>query len=148
MSDKKQVTNEQILREVQDIAQNLRDFMQMTSDRFDTVDERFEKVDERFDHLEGRMDNSEGELKELRSASYRHETELGKQTRLIEAAREEIHDLHSDLAEVLQRLQAIEQRLPTVTEAEVRKLQAEMQAAIDWIAKVSKVNNIPIKFPS
>jgi chromosome segregation ATPase len=152
------VTNEEILTvlknlalEVGDVAQNVRDFMQMTSDRFDKVDERFEKIDEQFGRLEGqaggvegRLGNVEGELKELKNASYRHEVELGKQTRLIESVRQEISDVHIDINEILHRIHALEQKAK-LDRAERAEAQLKLQSLIDWTKLAAKQIGVPLK---
>jgi chromosome segregation ATPase len=144
MANQKTVTNEDILQEVKDMAQSLQDFMQMTSDRFDKVDERFDKVDERFDRLEGRMDTSEGNLKELRNASYRHETELGKQTRLVESAREEMSNLHIDLNAILHRIATLE-RKDKLNDKERAEAQTKLQQLIDWAKVAATQIGVPLK---
>lgn len=137
MANQKTVTNEDILQEVKDMAQSLQDFMQMTSDRFD-------KVDERFDRLEGRMDTSEGNLKELRNASYRHETELGKQTRLVESAREEMSNLHIDLNAILHRIATLE-RKDKLNDKERAEAQTKLQQLIDWAKVAATQIGVPLK---
>ena len=139
------VTNEEILKNVQDMAQNLQDFMQMTSEGLDKLDRNMEATNQRLDGLEGEVRLVKGEVKDLKQVSYRHELQLAEFTR----TQDRLNDLiHIDIKEILHRLAIIEGRLPTITEAEVRKLQLEMQTLVDWVAKVSKLKNIPIKFPS
>ena len=146
MSDTaKTVTNEEILKNVQDLAQSLQDFIQMTSEGLDRLDRNMEGTNQRLDGVEGEIRLLKGEVRDLKQASYRHELQLAEFTH----TQERLNDLiHIDIKEILDRLAAIEDRLPTITEADVRKLQTEMQTVVDWIAKVSKLRHIPIKFPS
>lgn len=145
----KSATNEGLLQVMQDL-------MQMTSEGFDKVDRQFEAVngrldglDGRVDGLDGRIDKLEGEMKELKQASYRHELQLGELTKLAQNTNDKLTDLITvDIKEILTRLQALEDRLPNITEAEMRKLQLEMQLAIDWIARAAKTLKVPVKFPS
>lgn len=152
----KPTTNEDLL----EIMQSL---MQTTSEGFDGLNKRMDRLEGRMDGLEGRMDgvegrmdgiegrlkNIEGDVQNLKQASYRHEKHLSQLTDLAQNTHDKLDDLIKiDIKEILSRLAAIEERLPIITEAEIRKLQLEMQMAVDWIAKVSKLKNIAIKFPS
>lgn len=138
------ITNEEILQAIQslghnqdDMAQNLQDFIQMTSDRFDKQDESTAKVIERLDTIEG-------DVRELRNVSYRHELQFAEFSR----TQDKLNDLiRIDIKEIFTRLDAIEARLPEISTEEIRQLQAELQQAVDWIAKISKLKNISIKFP-
>ena len=117
----------------------------MTSEGLDKLDRNMEATNQRLDGLEGEVRLVKGEVKDLKQVSYRHELQLAEFTR----TQDRLNDLiHIDIKEILHRLAIIEGRLPTITEAEVRKLQLEMQTLVDWVAKVSKLKNIPIKFPS
>lgn len=123
----------------QDMAQNLRDFMQMTSEGLDALDRRLDGVESETRLLKG-------EARDLKQASYRHELQLAEFTRTHEKLNELIE---IDIKEVLDRLSAIEERLPTfTTKTEVRTLQLKLQRAVDWIVKVSELKNISIKFPT
>ncbi|HEY5805828.1 MAG TPA: hypothetical protein VIS56_00395, partial [Candidatus Saccharimonadales bacterium] len=117
--------------------------------RMGGLDGRMHGLDGRMDGLERRVDTLAGDMQDVKQTVYRHEVQLRELTDLTQRTHDKLDDLiKADIKEILDRLAAIEERLPAITEAEVRKLQAEMQAAIDWIEKVSKLKNIPVKFPS
>lgn len=162
-STAKTVTNEQLLDAIQalaqkqneltkvveqdrqDNAQNFQDLMMMTSEGFDKIDRNLADTNERMNGIEGETRLLKGEVKDLKSASYRHELQLAEFTR----TQDRLNDLiHIDIKEIFTRLDVIEAKLPEISKEEIRKIQAELQEAVDWIAKVSKLNNIPIKFPS
>ncbi len=152
----KAASNEAILERVDGLAQNLhdiaesmQDFMQMTSEGFNGLNKRMVGLDGRMDSLEGTVQEVKSDVQELKQSSYRHDVQLRELTELAQRTHNNLDNLIKiDVKEILDRLATIEDRLPTITEAEVRKLQLEMQTAVDWIAKVSKLKNIPIKFPS
>ncbi len=131
MANQKTVTNEELM-------EIMRDMMQMTSDKFDQVDKRFDQVDVQ-------VSNLTGEVKELRNASYRHEVELGKQTRLIESARDEVSNIHVDLNEIIHRITELE-RKDKLNGKERAEAQTKLQQLIDWAKLASKQIGVPLKF--
>lgn len=141
----KAVTNDDLMTTMQDLMAAMQDIMQMTSEGFEKLDKRINGLEGHMDELEGETRTLKGEIKDLTQASYRHELRLGE----LAGTHDKLNDLiHIDIKEILHRLAAIENQLPTINEAEVRKLQLEMQTVVDWVAKVSKLKNIAIKFPS
>jgi hypothetical protein len=52
------------------------------------------------------------------------------------------------IGEILDRIIAIEARSPNIALDDRHQMQADMQIVVDWIARVSKLYNIPIHFPA
>jgi septal ring factor EnvC (AmiA/AmiB activator) len=150
MSSSRTVTNEDILavlsnlvREVHDVAENQHDIMQMMSEGLDKLDIQLEGVKERLDGNEGGTRELKGDVRELKTASYRHEAELGKQTRLIESTRDEVSVIHVDLNEILHRIAALE-RKEKLNDKEKAEAQVKLQQVIDWAKVAAKQIGVPI----
>lgn len=112
----KSVTNE-------DILELLQESMQMTSEGFDRLEKRIDEV------ASGvrRLDRQYTELKEI-----------------VDKIASEQKAQANDIKEILDRLLAIEKRLPNITETELREMQDKLQAVVDWAQTIAKKEGIPL----
>lgn len=116
-STQQTVTNE-------DILENLQDLMQMTSDGFERLETRMEKMEHRQDQLERQYN----ELK-----------------RIVEGIANEQKAQSNDIKEILDRLLAIEKRLPHITEAELREMQDKLEKVVKWAQTIANKEGITLK---
>lgn len=123
-----------------EIMETLQELMQMTSDGFTTLEGRM-------DGLEGRIENLEGGMKSLDNRIYQLERQYNKLNETVSSIANEQKAQTNDILEILDRLLAIEKRLPKITEKEIKEMQTKLQALIDWAIKSAKVNNITLKLP-
>jgi hypothetical protein len=138
------VTNEALLEIMQDLMQITSDGFARLENRVGRVEGRVGGVEEHVSGVEDRLGRFEGELKELRNASYRHEVELGKQTRLIESAREETNNVHIDINEILHRIMALEQKA-SLDKVERAEAQQRLQRLVDWAKLAANQIGVPLK---
>lgn len=154
----KAVSNEEILKSVQDVtqsvqdvaqsvqdvAQSLQDFMQMTSESLDRLDRNMENVVERLDGVEGEVRALKGEVHDLKQVSYRHELQIAELAKLTQSTYDEQLNMHIDINEILHRIIALEKR-PKLTKAELHELQKKLQHLINWAKAVAQKEGIPLK---
>jgi chromosome segregation ATPase len=137
-----------------DLMDVMQDMMQMTSDGFNRLEVRMDRIEGRMDGLEVRMDGIESrierierDLQVIKAKLLEHDLQLADLRRLTQ----ELTDKHSayinDIADILDRIAALEKRTPEVTKEELDELQVMLQKLVDWAIKAAKIVKIPIKLP-
>jgi len=148
---KKNVTNTVTTNDIMDAMQEM---MQMTSDGFIRLDTRIGKLEIRMDRIEGRIDSVEGcldrierDLQHIKAKLLEHDLALANVRRIIQ----ELTDKHTayinDIADILDRVTALEKQMPNVTKEEVYELQILLQKLVDWAIKAAKTVNVPLDLP-
>jgi chromosome segregation ATPase len=158
-----------------DLMDVMHDMMQMTSDGFERLNGRMDGLEVRMDRLETRMDGIEGrmdrivermdgveghieginsrlerierDLQTIKAKLLEHDLQLADLRRLTQ----ELTDKHSayinDIADILDRIAALEKRTPEVTKEELYELQVMLQKLVDWAIKAAKIVKVPLKLP-
>ena len=148
----KEITND-------DIMSTMQDFMQMTSDGFVKIDGRFDRLENRMDSMEGRMDGMEGRMGAMEGRMGALEGHMSTLNNRMSTLEQQYHALHvivesiesnqlgqsSDIKDILDRLLAIENRLPNITEKELREMKHNLQALITWAQKSAKKQGIQLE---
>lgn len=127
----------------EDILENLQDLMQMTSDGFGRLTGRVDGLEGRFDNLESKFDNLEGKFDSLDSRMERLEHQYRELKAAVDAIAGEQQAQSNDIKEILDRCLAIEQRLPNITESELREMQVKLQQVADWAKQMAVKEHLP-----
>jgi len=144
-----------------DLMDVLRDMMQMTSNGFRRLEERMDRFEGRMDQLENRIDGLEDrvhtietrldciecDLRLIKAKLLEHDLQLADLHRIAQ----ELTDKHSayinDIADVLDRIAALEKQMPHITKEEAYELQQMLQKLVDWAIKAAKTVKVPLNLP-
>lgn len=128
----------------EDILESLQDLMQMTSDGFEQLNGRADKLEGRMDGLESRMDRLEDRMESLESRMAHLEHQYAELKTVVDAIAGEQQAQGNDIKDILDRLLAIEKRLPNITELELREMQTKLQQVVDWAKQIAAKEHIPL----
>jgi chromosome segregation ATPase len=144
-----------------DLMDVLQDMMQMTSDGFGRLEVRIDRIENRMNGIESRMDSMEDRMSTMEGHLDRIERELQTikskllhhDIQLIDLRRiaQELTDKHSayinDIADLLERVTALEKNMPHVTKEELYELQVMLKRLVDWALRAAKTVKVPLKLP-
>jgi chromosome segregation ATPase len=123
------VTNEDILKALQKISHALDELRSEVSE----TNARISEVSSRVIVMRTKLQSHDVHLREIGN--------LARQ----------MVDEHSaykvDIDEILDRVTMLEERLPAITEAELRELQTLLQALADWAIKTAGAVEVPLQLP-
>ncbi|HKU18563.1 MAG TPA: variable large family protein [Candidatus Saccharimonadales bacterium] len=135
----------------QDLLGVMQDLMQMTSDGFLRLEQRMDRIEGRMDDVEGRMSGLEGRLdrieRELREIKHRldaHDLRFAELERICNELMNNQRAYLNDISDLLDRVQALEDKAPNITESEIRELQRLLKLIVDWALKVAKTTKVPL----
>ena len=130
-----------------DLMDVMHDMMQMTSDGFQRVEERLGSLEDRSSSMEGRLDSMEGELQSIKLKLMQHDLQFIELRRIAQ----DLTDKHSayinDIADLLDRVVALEKQMPHITKEELYELQHMLQRLVDWAIEAAKKVKVPLKLP-
>lgn len=143
-----------LVGEVQDNSQNLSDFITMTGKKFDAVDRQFDVVNRRFDTVDARFNQSDNRLASFEVQLLLIKTKLQSNDLRLAELKESVDTLlgeHkayiNDISDALDRITVLEERMPNITEQEMRELQTLLQSVVHWAIKAASAVDVPIKLP-
>jgi hypothetical protein len=122
----------------EDILELLQESMQMTSDNFDRQqawNEKQQAWNEKFI----------GELKDIKSTLSQHGSELTELKAGIKRIANEQKAQVNDISDILDRIQALQEKHPDISESEKKEIQMLLQELHNWASLASKNLGIPIK---
>lgn len=116
-----------------EIFELLQESIQISGEQFNAIDKRFDAMDSRLDTLTNRMTSLEHQYSEIK--------------KIIDHVTNNQKAQQANITEILDRLLAIEKRLPNISEKDLVKMQLELQALVNWAIKSAHANGIALQLP-
>jgi len=115
--------------------------------RFDGVDKRFDGVDKRFESIDKRFDRQDIEIKEIKNQLFTMTSEQRETREAIERLENKYGGLNADIAEIYDRIVALEKRLSKDTnnlenDLEIQALRSKIQTLSAWAREVSRKTGV------
>lgn len=107
------------------------------SDLSISIDERFDQVNNRFDKMDDRFERVESDIRAIR----REQTEMREWMERIDSR---LMGVESDIKEIYDKIVAIDNKFPNVTEKDILELSKNFEIIIDWAKEVSKKTGVPL----
>ena len=116
-------------------------------DLLEVMQDMMNGMGKKFQHLEKRLARIDQDLQIIKAKLLEHDLQLADLRRIVQ----ELTDKHSayinDIADILDRIVALERHSPNITKEEVYELQQMLQRLVDWAIKAAKTVKIPLKLP-
>jgi len=139
------ITNEHLLVTIEQLTQVVRDGFTQVNERMDRLEQRMDQLEERMTQLEGRMDQLEWRVSAIENRLSEHDLQFAQ----IKAVLHSMEDNHaayiSDIEDILDRIQVLENRIPDLTAQEVRDFKQQLHKLSDWARKVAKITKVPLQ---
>ena len=125
----------------EDILELLQESMQIASENFVKIEARFDQQDERMHTMQTEISETKQDVTELRQDVTELRLATGKLQEQTASTANEIKAIHSDINEILHRLDALEAELRLVN-VNPRNLQTTLQDMLDKIKLIADKQGI------
>ena len=112
-----------------------------------TMEKRFDGVDKRFESIDKRFDRQDIEIKEIKNQLFTMTSEQRETREAIERLENKYGGLNADIAEIYDRIVALEKRLSKDTnnlenDLEIQALRSKIQTLSAWAREVSRKTGV------
>jgi len=143
MAKKKDTSIDDLADAINALATTMEKRFDEVDKRFDGVDKRFDGVDKRFDGVDKRFDQQDTEIKEIKNQLFTMTREQRETREAIVRLESNYGGLNADIAEVYDRIVAIENRLPKETDdREIQAIHNSISILSAWARETSKQTGV------